>query len=452
MAQAGAAAFDPTQTEDEERAPRYVVEAIEHGDIKLPPALIFGGGKLDVYPEVLSQGLFRVKLERDTIALQAGGLIGFIPLNDRLAIEVRTRVPVANLERVLIVSGRDTPLALPFIRSFAHVDDEAAPFLDVIASHFCALLSDLRLEGLFKTYVRARRRSSSPSGRLLPLPSAIAIATTGRPEAIFERFERTVDNDPNRCIRFAHNVLLGIYRSRARRPGGLKLLAQLRSGVPLLDEVRLDETGRFLGDPLVQEPARIASNRPVMREAVELASFIARGSSVSVRSRAGRVLLPSILLRMDDIFEAFVRSILALYFKGEPGLGVLDGNLKPPAGAAANVFGFVPPGEKNVGATPDTVLTRENQPVCIIETKYKPCDGRPARDDLNQAITYGVAYDCRTVVLVYPAIDEQPTSLAMIGSAGNIRLFRGTIALGAGDLPQEEKSFCRLLAELLQQS
>jgi hypothetical protein len=81
------------------RAERQVIAATEQELILLPPELLKSDGSLDVYDDIMN--LFRPTYHKNRPAIQCGGWIGYIPLNDSFALEVAPRVPIGNLERLV---------------------------------------------------------------------------------------------------------------------------------------------------------------------------------------------------------------------------------------------------------------------------------------------------------------------------------------------------------------
>ncbi len=83
----------------------------EHEYVELPPELIRADGSLDVYPDVLK--LFQPSYRDNRPTIRCSGWVGYIPLNDRFALEVATRVPVGNLERFIALASGYDPKVLP---------------------------------------------------------------------------------------------------------------------------------------------------------------------------------------------------------------------------------------------------------------------------------------------------------------------------------------------------
>src|SRR5580692_9882911 len=91
---------------------RVVLNITEWDTATVAPHLLLRDGCLEVYPEVIGKEYFTIRQQPGALRLQAGGFIGLIPLNDRLSIEVKPRVPIDNLSHLMHVA-EGTPRELP---------------------------------------------------------------------------------------------------------------------------------------------------------------------------------------------------------------------------------------------------------------------------------------------------------------------------------------------------
>jgi 5-methylcytosine-specific restriction enzyme subunit McrC len=140
--------------------------------------------------------------------------------------------------------------------------------------------------------------------------------------------------------------------------------------------------------------------------------------------------MPSIVIEMHRVFESYVRTVLADGVRDDERLDVLNGN----AEGRKPLYDEQP----SEDATPDIVLERNRAPVVILDVKYKPANGLPSRDDLNQVITYGISYRASTVVLVQPRADNSDRmGLIHLGDINGRSVYQYVIDL-SGELEAEE--------------
>ncbi|WP_242096727.1 McrC family protein [Sphingomonas sp. CROZ-RG-20F-R02-07] len=414
-----------------------IIKAREHKPVVVPAELILQDRRLDLFPDLKGEKLFRIRLRADVLEVQPTGYIGFIPLNNRVAIEVAPRMPVANVEYLMARSKRGPAETLPYLHSFGAGAVNAAPFMQLLATRYATLLDELRYEGVYKTYARRCYVSASPSGRLLPLQTALRSRTAQRATAVYERFDRTIDNPPNRVILTAGRRLL---RGALFGGGGEPKLARfIERGLELLDGVPDDP------EPEVPSIAGLPEQRPMLRQLVALSAVILREEGIRLRGE-GLLRLPSFLIKMEDVFEDYTRIVLqeSVEFIG---VDVYDGNKQPPAGAAKLLF--TDPGVfGNRDTTPDIVISRNGAPIGIVEVKYKPCETAPERDNLNQLLTYAITYGVKIAVLLYPAMDKQQTGVERLGAVQGIDCYRALIDLSNVQIEVEEAALSAALGAL----
>lgn len=415
-----------------------VLRAREHEPITVPAELILQDRRLDLFPDLQGEKLFRVKLRTDGLEVQPTGYIGFIPLNHRVAIEVEPRMPIANVEHLLARSRQSPAVTLPYIRRFSEGAGDAAPFMQLLAARYATLLHELRYEGAYKTYAPRRYVGSSPSGRIDPLATALRSRSTQRVTAVYERFDRTLDNAANRVIVAAGRRLLCSPLFHAGSDP--KLARSIEAGLALLDGVA------EVREPEVPSLTALPEQRPVLGQLVALSAVILSEQGVRLRGE-GLLRLPSFLIKMEDVFEAYTRIVMQ-ESEALSAFVIEDGNKRPPAGAARALFTDVG-ALGNRDATPDIVVSCDGTRIGIIEVKYKPCKAHPERDNLNQLLTYALAYGVTKAVLLYPAMEKQATGIERLGTVNGIDCFKAQLKLSIDDIEAEERVLCTALDNLL---
>ena len=413
------------------------IKAHEHETVPIAGELIFADGRLNLYSDLQGERLFKLSLRSSGVVIQPAGYIGFIPLNNLVALEIAPRIPIANVEYLLAKSGLTPAITLPFVREFGETNEAADPFMMLLAMRFDGLLRELRYEGLFKSYAPRRDVGPSPRGRLFPLATALRTHTSKRATAVFEHFERTLDNPINQLVFSAGRKLLGSTLF-AEGLANAKLASSIRDGLTPLSHVKR------LREPILVSQNSLPATRPFLRQLVGVSGVILREQGVRLRGE-GQLRLPTFLVKMDDVFESYVRRTM----QGSEmfaALNVLDGNLKHPAGAERQLFSNAGPlGNREM--SPDIVFVQHDQPRSIIEIKYKPCPKQPDREHLEQLLTYALAYNVKRAALLYPAAQNQATALTKLGDVNGVECYKITLDLSLDDLSASEAAFCQLVAE-----
>ena len=200
------------------------------------------------------------------------------------------------------------------------------------------------------------------------------------------------DNDVNQLLRWAAGRLHGVVRSGATR----RRLMVTEHALPHLS-----------GPPRLphQLPPHLPKQHREWERAVGLATLVARGVGhlPSAGSKAGF----GLLLNSADVFEGFLEQSLRETVPAVLGDGWrADGQVQEP-------FAFSDPeGEsKNYYTRPDNVIFRDNEPVLLIDAKYKLLADtttgrrkRPGNGDLYQLAASLVAHRCQVGMLVSPRV------------------------------------------------
>jgi 5-methylcytosine-specific restriction enzyme subunit McrC len=432
---------------------RAVYPGEEQGEIPIPLDCVFRGNALDIYPDVLNQNFFRLHLKSDRIIFQAAGFLGLIPLNDKVAIEVRSRVPIGNLERILHVASPYAAKVLPLHkRSFGFAESPTPSLIDLLSIRLLELVDQLRSEGQHYEYENKTSRGEMPHGRIMPFASASYRARTGaQVDVIYSAFERSYDTAPNRCLRMALRKLRDIYRGMRNRPGARSIASRLARAEENFSHAKVDYALRFLTSPSVIDPTRLAESKQAYSPAIDLAKSILSMKGINVRSRDREMVLPSVLINMEDVFEQYFRTFTKLELIRN-GFFVLDGNASAPSGASRPLFDPVDGISKEARAKPDVVINRSSVPgitELIIDAKYKPPGTQPEREDLNQLLVYSVVYRCGRVALAYPRRKVSEAPVQKVGTISGVEIFKILVDLNAADLAGEEANVSRAVRNIL---
>lgn len=426
---------------------RTPIYGSEHDTKPLPVDMIRSDGTLDLYGDVGK--LFRPVFDGGVPSIQCGGWVGYIPLNDRYALEVSPRVPVGNLERLIGMAAGYSPRILEnYTRHFSHSEELPDSLFDVLADQLIGSFERVWENGLLKSYERKQRIGSSPFGRIDPFQTAWRSAKAGLPTAISSAFHRTTDFAPNRILRFAFEKLLARYHGNKSQTQRRRIL-RIRQAA-----ARLEDLGKPSRLDLASEAvARTIRHLPIQHEgyadALMLAQLIISDSGFSIRGNDGMAILPSIIIDMAKVFESYVRRVLADHFKDDAEVAVWDGNSAVPAGARTVLFDPIEPGVKNVPVTPDIVIEVKGIVRLVIDAKYKPAPKQPDRDDVNQVVLYGARYGAERVMLLHAGRAENDANVSLLGQVGPYQVYNARADLNAANIENEERQLAEAIAALL---
>jgi 5-methylcytosine-specific restriction endonuclease McrBC regulatory subunit McrC len=426
---------------------RKALAGVEHGYVELPAELVRSDGSLDVYSDVLK--LFQPAYRNNSPVIRCSGWVGYIPLNDRYALEVATRVPIGNLERLIsLAAGYDPKILAKYSRQFSQAEDRPASFFDIIADQLLDAFEHLWNFGLLKTYIREQRIGTSPIGRIIPLQSAWRTAKLGRPVAASSAFSRTVDFGANRVLRYAFEKLLSRYagmtcdtqRTRTKR---------LRRAFQRLEDISRPSSVEVTPAAISHYVRTLPSSHEHYADALMIAQLIVHNAGISIRGKGGVAILPSILIDMSRTFEDYIRRILTVRLCQDPRIIIKDGNIGGEFGAMVKLFDPVLDGITNPKVTPDIVVEVNGQIRIVIDAKYKPSPKIPDRDDINQIILYGARYNTNHIMILH---SERPKGRHHVENSGRVGIFHvynGMIDLSAAAIELEEEQFTEAIRELL---
>ena len=419
---------------------REEIATVEHSDVPLPDDIVRSDGSLDLYEDVRSRFTIDYRPGSGRLAIRGGGWVGRIPLNERYALRIETRVPVSNLERIIC---RSTNTRVDVLDRYSHFygqsDDRPQSLFDVLTDRFLLSLDLVWSEGLLKTYVRGQFVSSMPFGRVDPYRTAIAISTKGRATAHFTAFYRTADCGPNRVIRSAISRLIAVYRGRGGEGRHVTRIRRIQSAARHLEGVQSASCIELEPTSIGEYVRRLPDNHGSYVDALRIAGSIGGGFGVSLRDPAGSMHLPVILIDMADVFESYVRATLRSNEGLLPSCRVLDGNSGGADGAKTPLFSRMDIGGTSPAATPDIVIVRGNRALAIIDVKYKPAREVPDRSDINQVVCYAAIFGCNRAVIVYPDVPRGGEAFQSLGMIGSIQVYRASLDLGAPDLVLQER-------------
>lgn len=426
---------------------RTPIRGAEHEIKQLPPDMIGKDGALELYPDVIK--LFRPVFSGGMPCIQCGGWVGYIPLNDRYALEVNPRVPIGNLERLIGMAAGYSPRVLEkYTRHFSHSNERPDSLFDVLTDQLLGAFDRVWEDGLLKAYERRQRIGMTPFGRIDPFQTAWRSTKAGLPTAVSSAFHRTADFSPNRILRFAFEKLLARYNGNKSQSQRRRIL-RVRKAAARLDD--LSRPSRF--DLVPDAVAKIIQHLPLYHEsyadALMLAQLVISDAGFSIRGNDGIAILPTIIIDMAAVFEAYARRVLASRFSSNANVVVRDGNNAAPEGARNVLFDPIEPGVKNVPITPDIVIEVNGKVQLIIDAKYKPAPKQPERDDVNQVVLYGARYGTNQVMLLHAGRAANESSVSLLGNVGPFRVYNARADLNASDIENEEKQLAAAIAALL---
>ncbi|MEA9586895.1 hypothetical protein VC279_15635 [Xanthomonas sp. WHRI 10064A] len=414
-----------------------VYEVLEHGEIRIEADRIFKGDKLFLDPAVEKAGYLAISLDAGRIKLRATSWVGFIPLNEHVAIQVRPRVPISVMNELLshVSFGKQRTIPLGY---YGYGQGELRPsnLTDLLAGRLIYLSKLIRLNGLDFEFVPETSVGTTLTGTPMPIQTRLRQMVTNNPmQSVSHAWKRTVDTTANRVLLATLSHLYLAYRALGRTKGGPAMCSALAEAKTIFSRVQIND--RRLREIALAPMSKKAASRPDYAEASTLAMAIFSGVGIDPTER-GALRLTPVVVNLEDAFECFLRSrvteLLTVY-----GLGVFDGNINDDDGHQRKLYQNAKLSEaRNIEVKPDILITQGKNTLVVMDVKYRPYSGKvPERSDVEQVVTYAAVYRARHAIIAVPQRPHDSPSLVSIGRVGKVNISVLAIDLDTADLSGE---------------
>jgi 5-methylcytosine-specific restriction enzyme subunit McrC len=339
--------------------------------------------------------------------LSAEGWVGYLPVSEVFAVEVKPKVGIHNLFRMLEYAYR--------LESFRFLDDlYRADTLQDLYEHLAGLLSRLVLDrtrkGLYRAYMTRSEHLPYVRGRLEARELSLRPWTVDLP-CTYE--EHTADIEDNRILSWTLYVIV--------RSGSLT-----RRELPNVRRAYRTLQGAVQTYPVGAErcEARTYNRLNADYEPMHALCRFFLSNSGPTHERGDRSMLP-FLVNMSRLYERFVAEWLKAHLP--------------------DVISLVPQERAYLDDTSglyfdiDLVLrdTSADEILCVLDTKYKDVT-TPATDDIAQIVAYAEKMECQEAILVYPRGLPRPFEARV----GDIRVRALSFSL-EGDVDEAGYRFIR---------
>jgi 5-methylcytosine-specific restriction enzyme subunit McrC len=410
----------------------------ERGEADVPIGQVLVDGVLDIFPEVLTGGYFTIRLKTGSLRLVAGSLVGLIPLNRRVAILVEPKVGRTNWLHI-VGRSRAHLKQLPFLVSYSRKANPSQSIIEFLSIALVHQLLAIEQHGLFRNYLPRRNTTSFPKGRPLFGASMNHVWPRGHLQSLaVEYYSLDADNPHNRLLKFA--LSLAIRNIVELSTSKSELAVRMASLEDIFESVPLDSSLSYL--PKVEESIRersLPDTRFYYEDAIKTAILLVEQTAITP-SLDGFDRTYSFIVNMDIVFQAYCYRLL----KDNSHL-IADG-VEVEGETEAKIPLFSAGSKDNRSATPDVLLRCSDYCPLPIEIKYKLS---PEREDINQAVTYAVAYNSPKVLLLCCADSRTGSGIERLGLVGGtIEVWVYRINLSAEDIHLEEQALMKEMALL----
>jgi 5-methylcytosine-specific restriction enzyme subunit McrC len=401
-------------------------------------AVLSPDGTLNILPEVLSKAYFDLDYRAGQLVLVAGKYVGLIPINDQVVIDVRPKVQLKGLLRILNVAEEEIGSLDFFNRFYKEIEDRDDNVLSLLVRSLVRQLRQLAQEGLLKLYQRKEIISTFKPrvnfSRTFRQQWCRGVLT----ETSSDYFEFTKDNALNRLVKYT--IWYAGKELQMIRGNRSELLEELNLFFNLLESVPLDTARSFLPRSIeMSRPHELQSIRAYYADIARSCLLIVGNRSVDIETSGQDVPLLSFVVNLEAVFENYARNIIKRHFrKAASVLMVGDGN--------KDARGLLFYDNKAIPVKPDVVIGKLPRVSVVADVKYKP---KVADTDRYQIVSHALSYGTRKAVLILPTFEGPPglTRVGQVYDVAGIELFEYRIRLDA-TLEDEESQFGKTMLEL----
>lgn len=417
-----------------------VIVLYEYEEVTLPRSIWMDAGKIDAFESALDKNYFSIRLKRGEFILQAGGYIGVVHINNELSIDIRPKIPVVNLERLLFITRGDAKVYPKGYRKYGasrYLPDSIEDFLymEVLSE-----LEKLHNLGLIKRYEEVNAISSSPRGKVDVFGTVLSSRVSGSAIAKYSFFERAINTPENQFVK----ALVVHLHEKLKHSKDKDIKRRISYCLSFFDSVELCS---FPDVEKIVHSHLVPMSKVHYRRIIELGKLIFNSHGLTLINDGGEIESSSILISLEDVFERYVLWVLEKLAVNFGGIKVKDGNRGGESGGRKPLLSKTEHSsqiKEEIVATPDILVeskcSEHKVENIVIDVKYKVVSSIPSRADINQVISYASSYKSKHAILVLPAVSNKK-GLECLGSFNGVGLFQYFIDLSNTDYDREEKIF-----------
>ena len=419
-----------------------VVEAQERAGIDICLSdIIAADGSLKFLEQAQNRGLIEVRQSANRLHLKIGGVVGYLPVTENLVLNIRPKFPISNLARIVAMSEKPLLKTANMGRYYQVENNDFLP--EALIRGLAVYSKDILETGVQKSYYKTTHYGT-PRPKLNLRKSQQRYWGKGNQlSAVSDQFDFGPEIFANQILKQSALRALAITRNRSGFAKEDKVFKSLING---LGNISVANDMNYTAD-ITLALSDVASFRAGYRRALPVAVELLKRTNLSFSGEGSNVSLPSFLLNLDDMFEAYIRVILNNHFQGTEGSGfVRDGNNKRWSKKLLK-------NSSRFDAKPDLIFySNDFTPVALGDTKYK---GKQSETDRYQIISHALAYGVNKALLIYPATHKKSPGLHRLGKIGpvssEIELYEYYFDLN-NDLGRAEKLLISALSPWLKEA
>lgn len=335
----------------------------------------------------------------DGVKLKAGPYVGYIPVKEDLELVVVPKIE--NFEDFFYVFERanTTPTIWMDRTIFAGMvgSERENPPLFLIRM-LVQKLQILKRDGFYRKSIPQSEVRSVVKGKINITKTLRQCVFHGLSHQIHcTYFDPSINTLENRFIKYT------IYRLLATAGLPRDIRKELRDYWRAFSNIPFNSTELYLTKiETILRQRRFPRSRAYYLDILSLCFLIIENSTVVVKVGED-VRLSAFVIKMEDVFEKYIRAVLSEAL--HPKLSVVDGNKNKRA-----LF----KNSRDPEVPPDIMIYDASKCLLVADTKYKE-KANPVVDDWYQVISYAMALEVPSGMLIYSASEPRPPRSFQIG-------------------------------------
>jgi 5-methylcytosine-specific restriction enzyme subunit McrC len=417
-----------------------VIEAIERRPFSLPiKEVLDENGDLSFLQNIKDKGYFNVEFQSSKLTLVAGNHVGQIPLTNDIVINVKPKVPINNLARVISLGNQPVKCLNYFKRTYNVEGTASRSLLEAIATSLVTSLKILDAEGVYRQYVRKEERIPTLRGKVNLSKYVQQVASKRSLSSLHcTYYELSADTLYNRLIKKAVFQIAHVLdrQDLSQR----SLLAELNYFANRLGNVRLIESKSV--ESQVKEHLlhnRIPTLRDYYLDIIDTCLIILEGSGVELINSQGVNSMHSFIVNLENAFEFYVREVLRQSAKLNNSASlILDGNNEGRSTLFSDNLKY--------DVKPDIVIGSKKAALAIGDVKYK---AKVGETDRYQLIAHAAAYNTNLAFFVTPLMGEENNINPYVGKIDQTEIYHFQMNLDARNLIESEEALRESVENLI---
>jgi 5-methylcytosine-specific restriction endonuclease McrBC regulatory subunit McrC len=371
-------------------------------------------GQSLILPETRALSAIDLRDVIDGIQLRALGLIGYLPVTNKIALNLKPKFPMANLWHMLNIADETYERILPVLRSY-EATEESAPHL-LLARGFCHYLGKILTAGVARGYYQEAYEGHFRPKVEFGKTMARYVSRANEVYTASNVFTFSANSRPNGILKSACIKVLQIIPRNKFWENERKLLGEALYALESVDPKQMTFADLDLADRISMRV------REHYRGALNVYSVMMGFTNIGFSYSATGKEMPSFLFNLDSIFESFVRNTLRQGLR-EDGISIVDGNIHRHQGSLFR-------DTKKFPIKPDIIFRRDKAVRAIGEVKYKP---KIDDSDRYQVISHAVALGSPIGIWISPALSNEEAGLEYVGLiSGGTKFYHYRLNISSG--------------------